>query len=47
MHKYAACPGFTDLPLFACLLTIGVATGLFMTPNTSSIMTGVPNDRRA
>ncbi|MGF7237891.1 MAG: MFS transporter, partial [Frankia sp.] len=33
-------------PLGVCLLAVGLGSGLFMTPNTSSIMTSVPADRR-
>lgn len=32
--------------LILCLLAVGVGTGIFMTPNTSSIMANVARDRR-
>jgi EmrB/QacA subfamily drug resistance transporter len=36
-----------DYPVIGgCLLAVGIGTGIFMTPNTSSIMGGVEPDRR-
>lgn len=39
-------PHLSDLQLGACLLIIGAGVGLFMTPNTSSIMSSVNPERR-
>ena len=39
-------PAMNSAALAACLLAIGAGVGLFMTPNTSSIMGSVPAHRR-
>ncbi|GAA4862197.1 MFS transporter [Saccharopolyspora rosea] len=39
-------PGMSGAALAACLLAVGAGVGLFMTPNTGSIMSSVRPDRR-
>ncbi|MCG7205134.1 DHA2 family efflux MFS transporter permease subunit [Streptomyces arenae] len=39
-------PSMNSVALAACLMAVGAGVGLFMTPNTSSIMASVPARRR-
>lgn len=39
-------PHLSEITLGICLFSIGIGVGLFMTPNTSAIMSSVPPERR-